>query len=84
MEYRLFIDLEVIEILDGLPKRVRNRLLQQYEKIRSFPTNYSDYHEQDSVGRRVEICIFAGWATHYWIDAADGHVKILALEPAGK
>jgi len=82
MEYRLLIDLEVIEIMDGLPKRVRKRLLDQLLKIRSFPTNHSDYHEQDAVGRRVEICILAGWAIHYWIDFADRHVKVLALKSA--
>jgi hypothetical protein len=82
MEYRLLIDLEVIEILDGLPKRTRRRLLEQFHKIRGFPGNYSDYQEYDAVGRRIEICIASGWAVHYWNDAADRHVKILALTPA--
>jgi hypothetical protein len=84
MEYRLLIDLEVIEILDGLPKRVRKRLLDQLHAIRSFPANHSDYHEQDAVGRQVEICICSGWAIHYWIDFADRHVKVLALRSADK
>jgi hypothetical protein len=84
MEYRLLIDLEVIEIMDGLPKKVRKRLLDQFLKIRSFPTNYSDYPEQDAVGRRVEICILSGWAIHYWIDFADRQVKVLCLKSADK
>jgi hypothetical protein len=82
MEYRLLVDLQVIEMLDDLPKRVRQRLLLQFHKIRSFPTNHSDYQEQDAVGRTIEICILAGWAIHYWIDFADRHVKVLALRPA--
>lgn len=82
MDCRLLTDLEAIEILDGLSKKARSRLLGHLQKIRSFPSNHSDYHEHDAVGRRVEICILSGWAIHYWIDFADRHVKVLALKPA--
>lgn len=84
MEYRLLIDLEAIELLDSLPKKDRNRLIDQFEKIRSFPSNYSDYYESDTVGRRIEICILSRWAIHFWIDPADRHVKVLALRSADK
>jgi hypothetical protein len=84
MEYRLLIDLETIEFLDSLQKKQRNLLIKQFEKIRSFPSNYSDYRESDAIGRRVEICILSRWAIHYWIDDADRHVKVLALRPADK
>ena len=84
MEYRLLIDLEAIRVLDALPKALRSRVLEQFTKIRSFPSNYSDYHEADAIGRRIEISVFLGWAIHYWIDSADRHVKILALRPADK
>ena len=83
MDYRLLIDLETIEILDGLPKKLRSRLLGHLQKIRSFPGNYSDYHEHDATGRRVDISILSGWAIHYWVDFAVRHVKVLALKPAG-
>lgn len=82
MEYRLFIDADVLEILDGVPKRTRRRLLEQFHQIRSFPGKYSDCHETDAVGLRVEICITSGWAIHYWNDFADRHIKILAIKPA--
>ena len=82
MEYRLFIDADVLEVVDGLPKRTRRRLLDQFHQIRSFPGKYSDYHETDAVGRRVEIRIFSGWAIHYWDDFADRHIKILAIRSA--
>ncbi|HEX7469416.1 MAG TPA: hypothetical protein VF437_01580 [Verrucomicrobiae bacterium] len=82
MEYRLLVDIEVVEALDALPKKTRTRLINHFYKIRSFPENHSDYHERDSAGRRVEICVFAGHAIHYWTDFADRHVKILALKPA--
>ena len=57
MEFRLLIDIEVIEILDGLPKRSRTRLLDQFQKIRSFSGNYSDCYEHDASGRPIEISI---------------------------
>lgn len=69
-------------MLDRLPKTVRLRMLEHFTKIRSFPGNYSDYHETDDVGRRIEISVYAGWAIHYWVDSADRHVKVLALRPA--
>ena len=84
MEYRLLIDLEVIEVLDRLPKARRRSLLDKFGRIRRFPGNYSDYQEYDAAGRRVEICIVSGWAIHYWTDFADRHIKILALTPADK
>lgn len=84
MDYRLLIDLEAIHVLDALPKKVRNRLLDQFHKIRAFPSNYSEWHTRDAEGHRIEICIASSWAIHYWIDAADRHVKILALKPADR
>jgi hypothetical protein len=82
MDYRLLIDLEVVEILDRMPKTGRRRRLEEFHRIRSFPGNFSDYQEYDAAGRRVEIRIVSGWAVHYWDDIADRHVKILeALAP---
>jgi hypothetical protein len=84
VEYRLLIDLEVVELLQGLPRRVREDLLRHFESIRGFPSRYADYHESDAAGRRVEISIFGRFAIHYWIDFADRHVKVLAIMPADK
>jgi len=82
MQYRLLVDLDAISALDSLPKKVRLRLIHHFYKIRSYPEIHSDYHEKDSVGRRVEICIFMNYAVHFWIDFADRHVKILAIKAA--
>jgi hypothetical protein len=82
MGYRLLIDLEVIAALDSIPKSVRSRLLDHFVRLRSTPDRYSDYHEYDRVGRRIEISIFAGHSLHYWIDVPDRHVKVLAIKPA--
>lgn len=82
MDYRLLIDLEAIETIDGLPKKSRDQLLGHLQKPRSYPGHYSDYHEHDAAGRRVEICILSGWAVHYWVDFADRHIKVLAIKAA--
>ncbi len=50
MEYRLLVDLEVIEVMDRMPKAQRQRFLALFDKLRAFPSNYSDYHEADAVG----------------------------------
>ena len=84
MDYRLLVDLEAIAVLHVMPKRTRTLLLDHFVKLRASPDRYSDYHENDSTGRRVEISVNAGYAIHYWIDFADRHVKILALKAADR
>lgn len=80
MKYRLLVDLEVIAILDGMPKKERARFIERFVRIRSSPDHYADDHARDHSGRRTEIHIFESYAIHYWIDFADRHVKILALK----
>ena len=82
MDYRLLIDIEVVQKIQRLPKRTRDDLLTDFVRIQDFPSRYADYNEQDAIGRRVEISIYGRLAVHYWIDHADRHVKILALNPA--
>ena len=82
MAYRLLVDLEVLATLDAMPRKIRTRLLDHFHKLRTSPDLYSDYHEHDRIGRRVEISVAAGYAIHFWIDFADRHVKVIALMPA--
>jgi mRNA-degrading endonuclease RelE of RelBE toxin-antitoxin system len=84
MDYRLLVDLEAIAVLDGMPKKARTRLLDHFHRLRASPERYSDYHEHDSTGRRIEISVFGGYAIHYWFDFADRHVKVLAIKPADR
>lgn len=83
MEYRLLVDLEVVAVLDSLSKSKRRLLLEHLAKLLSSPDQYADYQEQDSIGRRIEISVFAGHTICYWIDFADRHVKVLTIKPAG-
>ena len=84
MKYRRLVDLEVIKILYGLPGNMRVRLFDHFEKLRSFPAGHLDAHEQDDIGRQVEISVYADDCVHYWIDSADRHVKVLALTAADR
>ena len=65
MEYRLLIDLEVVEMVERLPKRMRENLLTHLQRLRDFPSRYADYHEHDAIGRRVEISVCGPFAIHY-------------------
>jgi hypothetical protein len=82
--YRLLVDLETIHDLNSLPKKTRDRILAHFSRLRDIPDRLSDFHEADSIGRRIEISIFSGFAIHYWIDFADRHIKILAVSPADR
>jgi hypothetical protein len=84
VKYRLLFDLEAVTFLDSLPARVRSRLLFHFINLRATPDRYSDYHENDATGRRIEISVFAGYSVHYWIDFADRHVKVLAVKFADR
>jgi mRNA-degrading endonuclease RelE of RelBE toxin-antitoxin system len=82
MPYRLFIAVEVIELLESLKRPRRRELLAQFRRLQDFPGHYSDYIEADETGRRVDVSVFRGLAIYYWVDEADRHVKILKLAVA--
>jgi hypothetical protein len=76
--------MDAIAVPDTIPKRSRTRLLNHFVQLRSSPGQYSDSHEHDSTGRRIEISIWADYSIHYWIDFADRHVKVLAIKIADR
>ena len=82
MSYRLLIALEAFDALLAAPKGLRGRLLDHFGRLRSAPEAYSDYQEHDAEGRLMDISVVAGWSIFYWIDAADRHIKVMALRPA--
>lgn len=83
MEYRLLVDIEVFEYIAKLKPSLRNRLIEQFKRIQSYPGNHAEYTERDPSGRRIDVCVYEGMAIHYWEDFADRHVKILEVTPAG-
>ena len=84
MDYRLLIDLEAILWIYSQPKMMRQRLLNHIERIRLNPGQFSDYHEHDRIDRQTEVSLFGSYSVHYWIDSADRHIKILAVQFADK
>jgi hypothetical protein len=81
-EYRLLIDIEIIEFLRSRPRAQQELLLARLRAIASDPTGYWDYTEQDSAGRDLGIHIFSKFAIWFWEDNADMHVKILEIHLA--
>jgi hypothetical protein len=82
VKFRLLIDYEVIEFLEGLPRGTRLQLRNRFVAIREEPRAYSDYTEPDETGRAVDIHICGKFAIKYWVDHADKHVKILDVHLA--
>lgn len=87
MKYRLLIDYEVIEFLEGLSRKNQQMLRNNFVAIQDYPSRFSDYNEADSTGRRIDIHICGKFAVKFWADHADRHIKILdvhlADEPRG-
>ena len=79
MQFRLLIDMDVLDILSKYPASRRRGLLAHFRKIQSFPKNYSEFVEPDDEGRQLDISTFEDISIRYWIDDADRHVKILQI-----
>jgi len=79
MAFRLLIDLEVLETLQALPRGRRGKVLAHLRKLQESPERYSDYIDQDTSGRQVDVSVYNGWAIFYWIDHADRQIKILQM-----
>lgn len=84
MDLRLLIDLEVLDYLESLKKTEQRLLIEAFRKIRNSPRQYSDYSENDSSGRPVEIHVVSKHAVKFWVDHADRHVKILEIHLADR
>ena len=76
---RLLIAVEVLDFLHTLQPREQRNLLQHFRDIAASPSQFSDYVEYDTAGRRVDVHVFGRFAIKFWDDFADRHVKILDL-----
>jgi hypothetical protein len=81
---RLFIAVDVLDFLHTLRPREQRDLLKRFRKIAEFPSEFSDFVEYDSAGRRVGVHVFGKFAVKFWDDFADRHVKILDLHFADR
>lgn len=78
-ESRLLIAIEVLDFLRTLRRRDQQALLKRFREIAAFPSNFSDFVEHDSTGRRVDVHVVGKFAIKFWDDFADRHLKILDL-----
>lgn len=81
---RLLIAIEVLDFLRTLRPSEQRGLLKRFREIAAFPSNYSDFVEHDSAGRRVDVHICGRFAVKYWDDFADRHVKVLDVHLADR
>jgi hypothetical protein len=65
VQFRLLIDLEVIDYLQKQTAARRKRLLDHLRKVQDFPGHYSDLIHHDGQGRRLDISFFDGLAIYY-------------------
>jgi hypothetical protein len=82
IRYRLLVDWEVIEKMNGLPLPTRRVLRKALSQIALAPDQSSDYREPNPRGIPIDVHLCGGYAIKYWIDFADRHVKVLDLERA--
>ena len=82
--YRLLIDFEVIGFIETRPRKDQLALRNRFAAIRDFPANFSDFVENDTEGRRVDIHIFGKYAIKYWQDHADRDIKVLHVHLADR
>jgi hypothetical protein len=83
-ESRLLIAIEVLDFLRTLRRREQQDLLRRCREIAAFPSNFADFIEHDSTGRRLGVHVFGKFAIKFWDDFADRHVKILDLHLADR
>ena len=76
MDYHLLVDIEVLDFIATLKPAQRRRLMSHFRRIQSYPEYHAEYVERDHVGRRIDVCIFDGFAIHYREDVTDRHVKV--------
>jgi hypothetical protein len=79
MQFRLLIDMDIVDTLSKFPSARRRRLYAHFRLLQSYPKNSSEAVEPDDEGRSLDISLFENLIIHYWIDIADRHVKILRI-----
>lgn len=69
---RLLIDIDVLDLLRTLRSRDQRDLLQRFREVATFPSNFSDFAEHDSIGRRVDVHIYGKFAIKFWETSPTG------------
>lgn len=81
-EYRVFVDLECLEMLPRSGKR-RNEVVQFLLVLGSIAHRGGDYQMIDPESRRrYEVTHVAGFAITWWIDGPVDEVKVVDVRAA--
>ena len=80
--YRLLVAWDVVVQLRAMPGRVQRGVHGLFSRLEEAPDSVSEFNVTDETGRQLDGFIVEDWAFYYWIDFADRHVKVLAVEPA--
>lgn len=84
MEYRLLVSFDVIEFLETLKKTDQRMLRNRFLEITGFLSQYSDFKEEDTNGRFVDIHIAEKYAIKFWEDTVDMDLKVLDVHLADR
>ena len=82
MNYRLLVDIEVVEFLAELPRQTQVLIRRRLGEIQTAPARFADFQENDSRGRLIDVHVFAGFALYYWDDFADRQIKVFRIRRA--
>ena len=82
MNYRLLLDIEVVEFIASLPRREQIRLRKRLGEIQATPTRFADFCEPEPDGRTLDVHVHCGFAIYYWDDFVDRHIKVFRIRRA--
>lgn len=82
--YQLLVGWSVVLQLRDLPPRIQRAVHAMFSRLEEAPDLVSEFQIADANGRQLDAFVCEDFAFYYWIDFADRHVKVLAVEPADR
>lgn len=80
MKRRWSVSDEVLAVFHGCTAAERQRLLECFERLATFPDQHADFHDRGIDGRDYLVAMFAPWILTYWVDPDGRVVRIIELE----
>jgi hypothetical protein len=65
-----------------MPHRTQRAVHAIFSRLEEAPDLASEFQILDEKGRTLDAFVCDGFAFYYWVDFADRHVKVLAVESA--
>lgn len=83
-EFELYVGLIVWDKIGSLPKRKRDRIEKRLLELQENPRAFSDYPEENAIGRLMDVHVFEEFAIKYWIDYGDLEIRVFDLQLADR